>query len=197
MNKKCALVVMGFALPSLAVAGDAKKRPEGPTFGLGAGLSVPASSFAPTVGSLRIRFSDDFTLEPGVGYAGVMTEPERGDETSSSSMSVGTQARYRFANKGRVDALAIGGAGYLQVNSTVEPQRGAETVDNNSALYLDAGLALDYWIHPHWSVSMDGSLLGVIQSTREYGANNTQEDETTAFGISSAPSMRVMVHCYL
>ena len=153
-----------------------RPRAEGPTFGLGVGMSVPSDSL--DIFALRIRMNPNLIIEPMLHYSqfsgmetttttmdeidpasgettGNTTNSETTTTTDFNSLGGGLAMRYRFGRRGNTDLQAIGGVGYVQASSesSVNGVAGADVMETTS-LAVNAGIGVENFA-PKWSAGFD------------------------------------------
>lgn len=198
-----------------------RPRAEGPTLGLGVGMSVPSDSL--DVFALRIRMNPNFIIEPMLHYSqfsGMETttttmeeiDPASGNATGNTttssttsttnfnSLGGGLSMRYRFGRRGNTDLQAIGGVGYVQASSesSVNGIPGADVMETTS-MAVNAGIGIENFFAPKWSAGFD--LTTPLYQTTQNSTTPADELESTinsgeSSGITLSPSVRIMLVHY-
>ena len=202
-----ALVAMMWAAPAAAET-DPDARPKALGFGLGGGVTLPETPLGLDTMSGRLRINDYLTLEPVVGYtsANGSQKSERANgstetTTSGTELVFEANARYRIGKRTRVEPQVLGGLGYRQVSTEVDPD-GTDNKETSEStdLFVQWGFGLECFLGPHWSVSADGTNPLYMKSTRAtvFEANDREEtSSTTTVGVAWDPAIRFQVHLYL
>ncbi len=176
------------------------RRPTGRTLGLGAGYAIPADLSTPNLLSARFRLASGLTFEPGVVLNQVsQTEDDGGLETTdrTSEVELGTAVRYPLRSRGRVDFSLIGAASLSRLE--VDPA-GSDNSQVTTRLSVSWGLGLDYWLAPHWGLSMTATNPLVTTSSVSLASGPGVPESTsssTAIGAIFKPRLAIMVHLYL
>lgn len=188
------------AIARPAPAPTPSRRPTGRTLGLGAGYSIPADLSTPNLLSARFRLASGLTFEPGVVLNQVsQTSDDGGLETTdrTSEFELGTAVRYPLRSRGRVDFSLIGAASLSRFE--IDPA-GSDNSQTVTRLAVSWGIGLDYWLAPHWGLSMTATnpLVTTSNTTFEAGPGAPEStDSSTAIGAIFKPRLAVMVHLYL
>ena len=105
--------------------------------------------------------------------------------------------RYPFRHNDRVDFSMI--ASTSLGRASTDPSGDANT-RTKTTFTLGYGLALDYWINPHWDLSMTASnpFLSTTKDSQQngIGARDISTSETS-FAAVFDPTLSVMIHLYL
>jgi hypothetical protein len=175
---------------------DAPRRPAGLAFGIGLGYVFPTSLQTPNTTSVRLRLPGGLTFEPQLVFATTSTDVDTGTTMTNKQREVtlGSLVRYPLRAHGKVDLELIGNAAASSL--LVDP----EGNDNNrtiTALGLGYGVAIAYWLSPHWNLSITASnpLLSYTRSRQEVGLNTTVNTSTTV-GLVFDPQVALMIHLY-
>lgn len=198
-----------------------RPRAEGPTLGLGVGMSVPSESL--DIYALRVRMNPNLIIEPMLHYSKLSAsevatttmeeiDPASGDPTGDtttsesttntdfSSLGGGLTMRYRFGRRGNTDLQAIGGVGYVQAGSesrTVGIE--GSNIMGTTSMAVNAGVGVENFFAPKWSAGFDMTtpLYQVTQSTST-PADVMDSPITTSetSGIAISPTLRIMLVHY-
>lgn len=185
-----------------------KARPDTPSVGVGAGMSVPGSALTLDTGSVRLRLADSFTLEPAIGFekaTGEATvEYDTDDSTSEYSqqdISVEANGRINVATRGSADLEGVLGVGYSSTKYEYNPD-GADNdqTTSSSQMFVNVGFGVVAWGGVHWSVSADALARLFYQAkgdTEDESSDLTTESKSSSFALPLDPTVRLMVHLYL
>lgn len=177
----------------------AAQRPTEFAIGLGVGYVFPSDLSAPNTTSARFRLASGLVFEPRVTLGHESATNDDGiDEqtTSTNAVDVAVAVRYPLRSHGKVDFSLVGAAGVGL--TTINP----DGDDNNrkiNSFGVSWGIALDYWINPHWDLSFTAGnpLFQTTVSTQEQGPGTETSDSRTSFGAIFDPTLAVMLHLYL
>ena len=198
-----------------------RPRNEGPTLGLGVGMSVPSDSL--DVYALRIRMNPNLIIEPMLHYSqfsGMETttttmeeiDPTSGEATGNTttsetttttdfnSLGGGLAMRYRFGRRGNTDLQAIGGVGYVKASSesSVNGVAGADVMETTS-MAVNAGIGVENFFAPKWSAGFD--LTTPLYQTNQNSSTPADELDSAmtsgeSSGMTLSPSVRIMLVHY-
>lgn len=175
------------------------RRPKGFSIAIGAGWVLPSDDLkAPSATSVRVRLRSGLTFEPIVTLSRASTTDDNGTDavtTTTTELSALVLVRYPYRINGRVDFSLCGGLGISRLSTDGE---GMMPDTSATGLDLSWGIALDYWIRPHWAVSLTGlnpfaeltkdiTKVGGIEMTRS----------SNLLGIIFDPEIFLMFHLYL
>jgi len=181
-----------------ADADSSSHRPEGMTLGIGLGYDLPSDLQVPDVTSVRLRLGSGLTIEPLFEFSRASATFEQGGVSATATateMSVAALVRVPFRVHDRVDFTLNGGAGFAR--TTANPD-GPDNDTTTTSLFLIWGIGLDYWLSPHWGLSM--TALNPMVSYTKQVENDPAGDQTTsgsAFGLVFDPNVLFMLHMYL
>lgn len=204
-----------------ANANNFRPRAKGLTFGLGVGMSVPSSGLDTYI--YRLRVNPKLTIEPMLNIGKTTSEdsitttmneidPDTGDETGSTTTSKsvtntainwlggGVSLRYRVAKRGNTDVQAIGGVGYLKIDSekSTEGITGSST-ETSTSLSANVGVGMESFFAPKWSAGVDVTTPIYSQSTSSSTPVDTLAapiSSSTGTGNLLSPSFRLMLTHY-
>lgn len=186
-------------LPDVAVE-PPSRRPERYSIGLGLGYRLPAELKMPNITSVRFRLASGVTYEPTVVLDHTSTKQDDGATVANegaNDLQVAVAVRYPFRHNDRVDFSMIA-SGTLG-RASVDPSGDANT-RTTTTFTLGYGLALDYWINPHWDLSMTASnpFLSTTKESQQNGIAARDISTTkTSFAAVFDPTLSVMIHMFL
>ena len=176
-------------------------RPDGFSIGIGLGWDLPTSLEQPNVTSVRFRLASGLTFEPVVQIGGTSasTDDGMGNTTTSKTgdFSLATVVRLPHRIHDRVDLVFVGAAG---LGITTTDPNGPANNTTKSDIFLAWGLGLEYWIGPHWSLSLTATnpLIDAQHTSQQVpGGGPDQSSGNTAFGLIWDPNVVLMTHLYL
>jgi hypothetical protein len=174
-------------------------RPAAYSVGLGFGYRLPADLNLPNVTSARFRLASGLTFEPLVTFARETdsTDGTTTEDDVTTEVGVAVNVRYPFRANGDVDLTLVGSAGLA---SLVSDPAGPANSQSVSTFFLGYGIALDYWISPHWNLSMTASnpILVRTSSARDTGEGNPDISQSqTTIGLVFDPTLTLMLHMQL
>lgn len=222
------IILSALILASLPITAEAeanannfRPRAKGLTFGLGVGMSVPSSGLDTYI--YRLRVNPKLTIEPMLNIGKTTSEdsitttmneidPDTGDETGSTTTSTsvtniamnwlggGVSLRYRVAKRGNTDVQAIGGVGYLKMDSetSIEGITGS-SIEESTSLSANVGVGMENFFAPKWSAGVDVTTPIYSQSTSSSTPVDTLLETTstgTGTGTLLSPSFRLMLTHY-
>jgi len=171
-------------------------RPAGLAVGIGIGYVFPTSLQTPNTASVRLRLPSGLTFEPQLVLATTSTKVDNGTTTTDkqNEVTLGSLVRYPLRAHGKVDLEVVGSAAVS--NRVIDP----EGNDNNrtiTALNFGYGVAIAYWLSPHWNLSLTASnpLLSYARTRQEVGVTTTV-NKTTTVGLVFDPQIALMIHLY-
>lgn len=163
------------------------------TLGVGFGTNVSSgqSIFEPNTASVRFTATDMIVLEPfiNLGYASMSTDPEgpgATTSTSSTTLGVGTQARYFLRSADRLQLDFLGGLSFLHT--------GGENT-SRQVLGLNWGLGLSWFFARNWGLSLDAT--NPLFSYTRMHTENVATVSTLDFGLRWNPTVLAMIHLYM
>lgn len=221
------IILSALILASLPITAEAetntnnfRPRAKGLTFGLGVGMSVPSSGLDTYI--YRLRVNPKLTIEPMLNIGKTTSEdsitttmPKLDDagaptEETTTSTSVtntamnwlggGVSLRYRVAKRGNTDVQAIGGVGYLKMDSetSIEGITGS-SIEESTSLSANVGVGMENFFAPKWSAGVDVTTPIYSQSTSSSTPVDTLLETTstgTGTGTLLSPSFRLMLTHY-
>ena len=195
--------IVNIPAPSAPAGG----RPEGLTFGLGAGFAMPQGNFAPNVVSARLRLGSGLTLEPiiigsfdqqtdenDIGGVVVITE------TNATELTLAVGVRYPVASRGPVDFVVLGVPAINFNKVTIDPDGDNNNITTSSrAILVDWGIGLEWFIRPKFSTSFNALnpllVVNAVEVNDEAGAVILNNNEILV-GAIFAPVIQVLFHLY-
>ena len=200
---------MTLAVPALAQADsepEKDERPEGVSFGFGAGYDLRnASLLNPTAASIRFQLNRSFTFEPFLRAISDKRSQEVNREDESDifdtrqairSLEFGMNTRYRFTSRGKVDLVAVVGVAASQQKN--DP-RGPDNTAKSLFVAMEYGFGAEYWFNKNWCLSATGNNARFQYSEdREFfGSDGDSFESSRKFaGFTWAPRMDVAFHLY-
>ena len=176
------------------------RRPERYSIGLGLGYLLPAELKAPNITSVRFRLASGVTYEPTLVLDHTSTKHDDGamvTNEGANDIQIAVAVRYPFRHNDRVDFSMVAAAGLGRAST--DPSGDANT-KTTTTFALGYGLALDYWINPHWDLSMTASnpFLSTAKVSQQNGiAARDISTSETSFAAVFDPTLSVMIHMYL
>ena len=183
----------------VAVVEHAPTRPEGTAFALGVGYSLPISLLMPNTTSARLRLSSGLTFEPAFAIANSSTTMGSTTTTDMSTkdteLSLEALVRFPIISHGKVDLEVLGGLGFRVHKTNPEGDYNTKTVNDFSVQY---GLAVGYWITPHWQFSLStlNALVDYSQTKTQTGPADSTTESASTVGVIFSPSVMMMIHLY-
>jgi hypothetical protein len=175
-------------------------RPEGSSIGIGLGWDLPTSVEQPNVTSVRFRLASGITFEPMLTLAGTSagTDDGMGNTTTTKTADFDLAAVARFPHRlhDRVDLVLVGAAG---VGMHLDDPMGDNNNTTTTSITVSWGLGLEYWISPHWSVSLTATnpLLETQRTAMQQPVGDDRTTTTTTVGLVWDPNVVLMAHLYL
>lgn len=193
-----------------------RPRSKSPTVGMGVGMSVPSSGLDTYI--LRIRVNPNLMIEPMINAGKTTTDttttittpsvddPEKTETTDSLSSTEsswvggGLSIRYRIVKRGNTDIQALGGAGYVETESTTTIKDFSGTqISTSTSLSANIGIGMENFFAPKWSAGFDVTTAIYNQSTSAYTPIDPLVEDitsTTGSGNLFSPSFRLMLAHY-
>jgi len=177
-----------------AVSDEDTGRPAGMSVGIGVGYALPRSLETPNTTSVRLRFASGLTLEPRIALAVSRTEAPELD-ADQREITLASVVRYPLRTRHKIDLEAIGGLALAVQTTDPRGDHNTHTVTSVQASY---GIALAYWVTPHWNLSLTAlnPLIAASQDRQEVAVGGTMTTRTTTFGVIFEPQVIVMLHLY-
>ena len=146
---------------------------------------------------MRFRLDGGLSLEPLLVLGKRSDTAEAGTAESTTStieLAIGVNARYPLASRGPVDLLAIGGLGFRW--RTTDPDGMGDETTTSAAIVW--GLGLDYWLGPHWQISMSATnpLVQYESVAQNVPMVPDTSQSSTTLGLAFDPKVTAMVHLY-
>jgi hypothetical protein len=169
-------------------------RPTELAFGIGLGYALPTSLQTPNTTSVRIRLPSGLTFEPQLVVA-TTTDDAATTSTQQTELTLGSLVRYPLRVHNKVDLELVGNASVS--NRVVDPD-GANNNRTVTTLGLGYGVAIAYWLTPHWNFSLTASnpLLAYSRTRQEMGTGVVTTTKTTTLGLVFDPQVALMLHLY-
>jgi hypothetical protein len=171
-------------------------RPTGLAFGIGFGYAFPTSLQTPNVTSVRVRLSSGLTLEPQLALATTSNSADNGTTMTDrqTEITIGSLVRYPLKAHRKVDLELVGSAA---LSTRVLDPEGDNNNRTITAIGLGYGVALAYWVTPHWNVSLTATNpLVSYARNRQESATMVAVNSTTSFGLVFDPQIALMLHLY-
>lgn len=182
------------------VEAPAPQRPEAYSVGIGLGYRLPTELNLPNTTSVRFRLASGLTFEPLVVLGKATASTDDGTDTEEdgvTELGLGVNVRLPLRSHRKVDFVLIGSAA---VSTVTDNPEGDDNDQTTTVFGLGYGIGLDYWINPHWNLSMSASnpIVTSASSSRETGPGGPEiEQSTTTFGLIFDPTVSLMLHLHL
>ncbi len=176
-------------------------HPDGLAIGIGLGYVIPTSLETPNITSVRIRLASGLTIEPLLtlattsigtdsGVAGAPTSTE-----NKTDLGAGVAVRFPLIKHRKFDFELLGS---LNFDHFVDDPDGDNNNTTTTTLTLNWGIAVAYWITPHWEMSFTATnpLVSRVETSQEQASMIDQSVTTTTFGLIFNPTLAVMIHVY-
>lgn len=172
-------------------------RPAGLAIGIGVGYVFPTSLQTPNTTSARLRLSSGLTFEPQLVFAVTSTDVDTGTTmtTKQNEVTLGSLVRYPLRAGRKIDLELVGSASAS--NRVVDPE-GNSNNRTTTTLGLGYGVALAYWLSPHWNLSITASnpLLSYTRTRQEAAGDIVTVNKSTTVGLVFDPQVALMIHLY-
>ena len=172
-------------------------RPTGLSFGIGLGYVFPTSLQTPNTTSVRLRLPSGLTFEPQLVFATTSTDIDTGTTVTNkqSEVTLGTLVRYPLRVQNKIDLEAIGSASIS--NTTTDPN-GDNNTRTVTTVAVGYGVALAYWLSPHWNLSLTATnpLISYSRTRQEMTVDLVTVTKSTTVGVVFDPQIAVMIHLY-
>jgi len=172
-------------------------RPAGLAFGIGLGYVFPTSLQTPNTTSVRLRLPIGLTFEPQLVFATTSTDVDNGTTVTNkqNQITLGSLARYPIKVHNKVDLEAIGS---LAVSRRSTDPNGDNNTQTVTTFALGYGVAIAYWLSPHWNLSLTASnpLFSYTRTRQETGVDLTTVNKSTTIGLVFDPQVALMIHLY-
>jgi len=184
----------------MAAPVDNDERPSGFSVGIGFGYTfvMPMTLQSPNTATARFRLGSGLTFEPIVRLQQHSVNVDVGESAKDKTTTVeaGALARYPLKSRGRVDFELLGGA--FVSNESHSPPMSMSMDDTTTDFSLVYGLACEFWISSHWSISLNAlnQLVTVHKVSQEMGPGTETVTTTTTFGAIYDPTISALVHLY-
>lgn len=172
-------------------------RPAGLAFGIGLGYVFPTSLQTPNTTSVRLRLATGLTFEPQLVFATTSTDVDTGTNVTNkqNEVTLGSLVRYPLKVHNKVDLEVVGSAALS--NRVIDPD-GDNNTQTVTTLTFGYGIALAYWLSPHWNLSLTASnpLFSYTRTRQEMAVDLTTVNKTTTIGLVFDPQVTLMIHLY-
>lgn len=173
-------------------------RPEGLSFGIGVGYTMPADLQNLNTASVRIRLEPGLTFEPIVTLARttLSTDDVVDTDDSVTELTLGTMVRQPVIRHGKVELEVLGFGQLSRVNTDPE---GPDNAVTQTALGVGWGLAVSYWLTRHWDVTLSGTnglLSWRKQSQSQPAPGSDVSISETRIAVEFDPTVFAMIHLY-
>jgi hypothetical protein len=172
-------------------------RPAGLAIGIGIGYVFPTSLQTPNTTSVRLRLASGLTFEPQLVFAASSTDVDTGTTmtTKQNEVTLGSLVRYPLKVQHKIDLELIGSAAIS--NRVVNPE-GDSNNRTTTSLGVGYGVALAYWLSPHWNLSFTASnpLVSYTRTRQETAADVVTVNKSTTVGLVFEPQVALMMHLY-
>jgi hypothetical protein len=176
-------------------------HPEGLSIGIGLGYLLPTSLETPNVTSIRFRLGNGLTIEPLVTFARTSVSTDSGVAGAPSTTDANTELgitgliRFPLISRHKFDLELLGSLG---VDEAIVDPEGDNNNVTTTTISLNWGLAVAYWITPHWELTFTGSnpLISRVEVSNEQANMIDMSTTTTSFGLIFNPTVAVMIHVY-
>ena len=181
--------------PAPEVARSAAGRPAGLAVGIGVGYVFPAALDTPSTTSARLRFASGLTLEPTIVLSTSSIDLVSGGTERQTQVTLGSVVRYPVRARDQVDLEIVASA---FVSSRGLDREGDDDLRTVTTLDLGYGLALGYWLSPHWSLSVTATnpLVSVVRTRAETGPDTSEITYASSLGLVFDPRVSAMLHLY-
>jgi len=172
-------------------------RPTGLAIGIGVGYAFPTSLQTPNTTSVRLRLASGLTFEPQLVFATTSTDIDNGTTVTNkqNEVTIGTLVRYPLRVRNKIDLEAIGSASIS--NDTTDPN-GDNNTRTVTTVALGYGVALAYWLSPHWNLSLTATnpLISYARTRQEMTVDLVTVTKSTTIGVVFDPQIALMIHLY-
>ena len=182
-------------MPPPPMAGSSESgtgRPDGLSVGIGAGYTFPSMLDMINAYSVRIRLASGLTLEPRVAVENI-SQNDGMNSSSSQVFTVGTTVRIPVITHGKYDFEILGDGTITSVSTPLD----AAGMDSSrtTTLNLNWGIAIAWWLTPHFEVSVEGRN-PLVSFTRNSASNSDTTTSATDVGLIFEPKVGAMLHIY-
>ncbi|HVO30308.1 MAG TPA: hypothetical protein VMV18_06215 [bacterium] len=195
------------AAGSMFESGPTNYRPEGNSFGIGAGYTLPSDLSTPNTFTARFRMASGFTIEPGIQVDAAIGNSKisggggasQSGSSSTINLIVGAALRKPIASRNRVDIVGILTPGLAITSASNKPAGGTKTTSTTVGLGTGWGLGVEYWPTNHWSLSFNAlnPLLNVATGSQKDSGTGITNSATNFFvGADFNPSVQLLTHIY-
>ena len=172
-------------------------RPVGLVIGIGVGYVFPTSLQTPNTTSVRLRLPSGLTFEPQLVFATTSTDVDTGTTmtTKQNEVTLGSLVRYPLRAHNKIDLELIGSASIS--NRVLDPE-GDSNTRTTTTFGIGYGVALAYWLSPHWNLSVTASnpLVSYTRMRQEAPADVVMVNKSTTVGLVFDPQVALMIHLY-
>lgn len=178
---------------------NAAHRPSELAIAIGLGYALPTALDMPNTTSVRLRLPSGLTFEPRVIIGNTSTTNDSGGGTSTSNattqLSLATLVRLPLISHGRTDFEGLGSVG---LDTLKDNPDGDNNDTTTTTIGFSWGVAVGYWIGPHWQVSLSAQnpLINYTSVKHQIGAGMETKTSTTSIGVIFDPRIVLMVHLY-
>jgi hypothetical protein len=174
-------------------------RPEGLSFGIGIGYTLPTSIQTPNTTSVRMRLPSGLTFEPLLTLGNQKTTSEAGGasvEDARTELALAALVRFPVVRRGKFELEVLGGAGFGTIKDNPD---GPDNNTTTSGVNLNWGLAVSYWLTPHWNLTFSARnpLVSYNKTTNQQPAPAPDTSTSTStVALEFAPIVSAMIHLY-
>jgi hypothetical protein len=175
-------------------------RPEGRSFGIGAGWTFPADLGKPDTVSATFRLGNGMAIEPIARLSVASNSGKVGTAKTSSSdfgITAGADFRKDIAGRHQVDFVGILGPSISLDSASSKDATGAKTTSTGFGIGATWGLGVELWPKDHWSITFD-AVNPLISINSDSGKTAGVKTSTTGFFVGTVfdPTVRLMTHIY-
>jgi hypothetical protein len=172
-------------------------RPTGLAFGIGLGYVFPTSLQTPNTTSVRLRLPTGLTFEPQLVFATTSTDVDTGTSVTNkqNEVTLGTLVRYPLKVHNKVDLEVVGS---VALSNRVTDPNGDNNTQTVTTFALGYGVAMAYWLSPHWNLSLTASnpLFSYTRTRQEMAVDLVTVNKSTTIGLVFDPQVALMIHLY-
>ncbi len=178
---------------------EADNRPSNFSIGVGVGYSFPADLRSVNVTSIRFRLPSGLMFEPGITLQkNSQTQSQGPIEVNASRTTISANAlvHYPLRQRDNVDLNLLGGAALRFENQ--DPDGASNNLSTTTAS-LVYGIALNYWVRPHWTISLvaTNGIVAYTASEQEDPINPSLKQSSFGVGAIWNPAVAAMLHLHL
>ena len=174
------------------------ERPTELAVGIGVGYTFPTPLDMVNTVSARLRLPSGITLEPRVivenSSASASTMGISAPDRSAQRFRAAMVLRVPLVKHGKFDFELLG---EVDLDSIKTPNMTTPDTDSDrvTALALGWGIAVGWWLSPHFEISTSATN-PLVQFTRSTTTANDTTSSTTDLGLIFDPRVSVMIHVY-